>query len=120
MTLHKLQTERGAGDGASVQISLTTELYDLAGAVVRARAVRAIDLASRSLPIYRVFRWSVKRRVNELFDELACDAHFTAQRIDSGNSLRRARLRLAAEATKSYSVAQVYRSCADASTDACA
>ena len=32
----------------------------------------------------------------------------------------RARLRLAAEATKSYSVAQVYRSCADASTDACA
>ena len=89
MTLHKLQTERGAGDGASaaVQISLTTELYDLAGAVVRARAVRAIDLASRSLPIYRVFRWSVKRRVNELFDELACDSHFAAQRIDSGNAL---------------------------------
>jgi hypothetical protein len=89
MTLHKLQTERGAGDGASaaVQVSLTTELYDLAGAVVRARAVRAIDLASRSLPIYRAFRWSVKRRLNELFDELASDAQFTAQRVDSGNAL---------------------------------
>ncbi|HUQ10316.1 MAG TPA: AAA family ATPase [Steroidobacteraceae bacterium] len=93
MSIHKLQPERGTGDGAredpvaAIQVSLTSELYDLAGAVVRARAIRAIDLETRSLPIYRVLRWSVSRKVNDLFDEIACDPHFNAQRTDAGNVL---------------------------------
>jgi hypothetical protein len=89
MNLHKLQTERVAGESANaaVQVSLTSELYDLAGAVIRARAVRAMDMAMGSLPIYRVLRWSVNRKVNDLFDELASDPHFAAQRADSGAAL---------------------------------
>jgi hypothetical protein len=93
MTLHKLLPDREAGDGtregasAAVHVALTSELYDLAGAVVRARAVRAIDLETRSLPVFRVLRWSVNRKVDDLFDALACDPHFSAQRIDAGNAL---------------------------------
>ena len=89
MTLHKLQTDRGASEGANagVHVALTSELYDLAGAVVRARAVRAIDLETRSLPVFRTLRWSVNRKVNDLFDALACDPRFSSQRIDAGNAL---------------------------------
>jgi len=86
MSIHKLQTERGGRDsgGTSVNIALNTELYDIAGAVVRARAVRACDLATRSLPVYRLLRWSVHRKVNDLFDDLALDVAFSAQRINAG------------------------------------
>lgn len=89
MSLHKLHADLEPRDGnpAAVQISLTSELWDLAGSVIRARAVRAIDLASRSLPIYRLLRWSVHRKVGELFDALCGDAAFSAQRIDAGSAL---------------------------------
>jgi ATPase family protein associated with various cellular activities (AAA) len=86
MSIHKLQTERGGRDsgGTSVNIALTSELYDIAEAVVRARAVRACDLATRSLPVFRLLRWSVHRKVNDLFDDLALDVAFSAQRIGAG------------------------------------
>lgn len=86
MSIHKLQTGGGSRDsgGASVSIALNTELYDIAGAVVRARAVRACDLATRSLPVYRLLRWSVHRKVIDLFDDLALDVAFSAQRIGAG------------------------------------
>jgi len=86
MSIHKLQTERGDRDsgGTSVNIALNTELYDIAGAVVRARAVRACDMAITSLPVYRQLRWSVHRKAIDLFDDFAVDAGFSAQRIGAG------------------------------------
>lgn len=86
MPIHKLQTERGSrdGDGTSVNIAFNTELYDIAGAVVRARAVRACDIATASLPVYRLLRWSVHRKAIDLFDDLALDVGFDAQRIGAG------------------------------------
>ena len=89
MSIYKLPTERAGRDngGASVNIALNTELYDIAGAVVRARAVRACDLATRSLPVFRLLRWSVHRKVNDLFDDLALDVAFSAQRIGAGAAL---------------------------------
>lgn len=89
MSLHKLQTERESRDGGAtgVTVSLNTELYDLAGAVVRARAVRACDLAMRALPVYRLLRWSAHRKLTELFDEFALDASFASQRVSEGSAL---------------------------------
>jgi hypothetical protein len=89
MSIHKLQTDRGGRDSsaASVNVSLTSEIYDIAGAVVRARAVRACDMASASLPVYRLLRWSVRRKALDLFDELALDVAFSAQRISEGQAL---------------------------------
>jgi hypothetical protein len=89
MSIHKLHTDREIRDDgiAGVNISLTSELWDLAGSVVRARAVRALDLATRTLPVYRLQRWSVHRKVIQVFDELACDPYFNAQRTDAGSAL---------------------------------
>ena len=89
MSIHKLQTERGdrGSAGAAVNISLTSELYDLAGSVVRARAVRACDMATASLPVYRLLRWSVRRTALDLFDDLALDVAFSAQRVSAGMAL---------------------------------
>jgi predicted ATPase len=86
MTLHKLQTDRD-GSAVPVNVSLTTELYDITSAVVRARAVRACDLGTRSLPIYRLLRWSVHRKVIDLFDDLALDSMFSPQRLDADTAL---------------------------------
>jgi hypothetical protein len=89
MSIHKLQTERDGRDSsaASVNISLISEIYDIAGAVVRARAVRACDMATASLPVYRLLRWSVRRTSLDLFDDLALDVAFSAQRISAGQAL---------------------------------
>lgn len=88
-TIHKLIPERDAHEGVSagVHIALNTELNDLATAVVRARAVRACDLGTRSLPIFRKLRWSVRRKVIDVFDDLALDPAFAPQRIGSGSVL---------------------------------
>jgi hypothetical protein len=88
-TIHKLLTERDGreADGAAVHVSLNSQLYDIASAVVRARAVRACDLGTRALPIYRLARWSVRRKVLDVFDDLALDEAFEPQRIDAGNLL---------------------------------
>jgi len=89
MTIHKLLTERDGRDAesAAVHIALNCELHDLASAVVRARAVRACDLGTRSLPIFRQVRWSVRRKVSDVFDDLALDEAFAPQRISSGSVL---------------------------------
>ncbi len=89
MTLHKLQVDRESRDGgtAGVHVALTSELWDLAGSVLRARAVRAMDLATRSLPIYRLLRWSVHRKVNDVFDDIASDSAFNSQRMEAGSAL---------------------------------
>jgi hypothetical protein len=49
--------------------------------------VRACDLATRSLPVYRLLRWSVHRKVIDLFDDLSLDVAFNAQRLDAGTAL---------------------------------
>jgi AAA domain (dynein-related subfamily) len=88
-TIHKLSPERDGRDAGSagVHIALNSELHDLAGAVVRARAVRACDLGTRALPIFREVRWSVRRKVIDVFDDLALDDAFAPQRIGPGSVL---------------------------------
>ncbi len=88
MTLHKLQ-EREARDGIvpGMNVALNLEVHDIASAIARARAMRAIDFATRNLPVHRLERWSARRKVAELFDDFALDAAFTTQRISTGSVL---------------------------------
>ncbi len=88
MTLHKLQAgPDGRDDVTRVRLSFNDRLYDLAGAVVRARAIKAIDLATRELPVYRMERFSARAKVQALFDRLALDPAFASQRIRAGSVL---------------------------------
>jgi ATPase family associated with various cellular activities (AAA) len=89
MTLHKLSGERDGREGGvpRVTVAMNQELYDLAGAMIRARAVQDCDIALQTLPVHRVLRWSVRRKVADFFDDLALDIAFTAQRIHAGSVL---------------------------------
>jgi hypothetical protein len=85
MTLHKLQNApESIAASTRVSLSLTERLYDLAGAIMRARAVKATDLALCDLPIYRMERFSARVKVQALFDRIATDPFFTAQRLRAG------------------------------------
>ena len=86
MTLHKLLTDRDAraSDAPSLNVLLEQEMYALGDALVRARAVQACDFDVRQLPVHRTKRWSVRRKLELFFDDLALDPAFQAFRVDEG------------------------------------
>lgn len=88
MTLHKLQTERDRlTEATSLGVNLNVDMWEVANNLVRARAAQQCEVDLRRLPIYRHVRFSVCRKVIDLFDDFAIDAAFTAQRLGEGNVL---------------------------------
>src|SRR5262245_55185846 len=72
MTLHKLQTDRDRQlEAATLGVNLNFDVYEVANNLVRARAAQLCDLDLRRLPIYRHVRFSVCRKVKDLFDDFA-------------------------------------------------
>jgi hypothetical protein len=86
MTLHKLMTDRDprAIDAPSLNVILEQKMYQLGDALVRARAVQACEFDVRQLPVHRTQRWSVRRKLELFFDDLALDPTFQAFRVDEG------------------------------------
>ena len=86
MSIHKLPAERDgrATDVARFNITLQEDMYSLGDAIVRARAAQNCDFDLRALPVYRILRWSVRRKLAEFFDDLALDAAFVSQRVREG------------------------------------
>jgi len=86
MTLHKLLTDREtrAFDAPALAVNLDQKMYNVADGLVRARAVQACDFDVRRLPVHRTRRWSVRRKVELHFDDLALDAAFQSFRVDEG------------------------------------
>ena len=89
MTLHKLLTDSSARGLAAptLAVNLEQKMYNIGDALVRARAVQACDFDLRRLPVHRTVRWSVRRKVELFFDELALDPAFESFRIDDGLAL---------------------------------
>ena len=94
MSIHKLPAERdshAAAAAASVGVILQQSMnYYIGDAVVRARAVQGCDLDLFRLPVFRTLRWSVRRKVNDFFDDLALDPAFASQRVSGGTVLLQA------------------------------
>jgi guanylate kinase len=86
MTLHKLMTERGlrASEAPNLNVMLEQQMYPLADALVRARVVQACDFDVRQLPVHRTKRWSVRKKLELFFDDLALDPGFQSFRVDEG------------------------------------
>jgi hypothetical protein len=86
MSLYKLPAEREsrAPDTARFNVTLQEDMYSLGDAIVRARAAQNCDFDLRALPVYRILRWSVRRKLALLFDDLALDAAFVSQRVREG------------------------------------
>jgi len=89
MTLHKLMTDPVARSHAapSVAVNLEQKMYNIGDALVRARAVQACDFELRRLPVHRTVRWSVRRKLELFFDDVALDPAFDAFRVDEGVAL---------------------------------
>jgi len=88
MSIYKLPTERegrAPAAAAHVNVTLQQQMDSFIGnAVVRARAVQGCDFDLFRLPVHRVLRWSVRRKLSEFFDELALDPSFASQRVHEG------------------------------------
>ena len=86
MTLHKLLTDRDARafDAPDLTVTLDADMCHVADSLVRARAVQACDFDVRRLPVHRTRRWSVRRKLELHFDDLALDAAFQSHRVDEG------------------------------------
>ncbi|MEO8018134.1 MAG: ATP-binding protein [Pseudomonadota bacterium] len=88
MTLHKLLPEQ-TDDRApmSVRVVLNHELSDISDAIVRTRAIQAFEHAAQCYPIHRVVRCAVRRKIVDVFDDLALQMGCSAQRMDEGSLL---------------------------------
>ncbi|HTU67939.1 MAG TPA: AAA family ATPase [Steroidobacteraceae bacterium] len=86
MTLHKLMTDREARafDAPSLAVNLDQKMFHVADGLVRARAVQACEFDVRRLPVHRTRRWSVRRKLELFFDDIALDAAFQSFRVDDG------------------------------------
>jgi hypothetical protein len=89
MSIHKLPSEREgrAAADASISVTLQQHLSYVGDAIVRARAVQGCDFDLRRLPVYRLLRWSVRRKVADFFDDVALDPHFVSHRVSEGTVL---------------------------------
>jgi hypothetical protein len=88
MSLHKLIPEQNS-DAASmnVRVSMNHNINDLGEAIAHSRAIQAFDHAAKSFPIHRMVRCAVRRKVADVFDDLALQMNAAAQRIDEGTLL---------------------------------
>jgi hypothetical protein len=86
MTLHKLNPERQPPEPRpiNVGVSIQHELYSLADTVVNTRALQAFEMAVTNHPIHRIVRCAARRKLEEVFDDLALNMDLTAQRLDTG------------------------------------
>jgi ATPase family associated with various cellular activities (AAA) len=71
----------------NVGVSFHHDLYDLAEAVFKTRAIRAFEDVATRYPIHRLVRCAVCRPLEDVFDDLALNVGLAPQRLDRGSLL---------------------------------
>jgi hypothetical protein len=89
MSIHKLNPERAVADGASlaVGVEFQHQAYDLADSVIKTRAMRALEHGAARYPIFRRVRCAARRKLEDIFDDLATQAGLAALRLAEGELL---------------------------------
>jgi len=89
MSIHKLNPERAVADGisSSVDLQFQHKVYDLAGSVIKMRAMRALENTAARYPIFRRVRCAARRKLEVIFDDLATQTGLTALRLAEGELL---------------------------------
>lgn len=89
MNIHKLNTGPGREESGSLAVSLAFqhELYDLADTVLKTRAIRTLENVAARYPICRSIRCATRRRLEDVFDDLALGMGLAALRLDEGTLL---------------------------------
>lgn len=89
MNIHKLNPERSTQEPGSLSVGLTFqhELYDLADTVLKTRAIRTLESVAARYPICRSIRCATRRKLEDVFDDLALGMGLAALRLDEGTLL---------------------------------
>lgn len=89
MSVYKLNADRGAQEPSSLAVGLAFQhdVYDLADSVLKTRAIRALESTPETYPVHRIVRCAARRKVEDVFDDLALDMGMTASRLDEGSLL---------------------------------
>jgi hypothetical protein len=89
MSIHKFNTElaRASTEALAVGLHFQHEIYGFAETVLKARAIRALEGVAARYPIYRSVRCAARRKVDEIFDDLALHSGFGASRLDATSLL---------------------------------
>lgn len=89
MSLHKLNPERGAVEHSALAVGLNFDhrIHDFADAVLKTRAIRAMDDIAAKYPVYRYVRCASQRKLQELFDDFALHSGLSACRLGVGSLL---------------------------------
>jgi len=89
MSVYRLNAERSVQQQSSLSVGLAFQhdIYDLADSVLKSRAVRALESAPATYPIHRMVRCAARRKVEDVFDDLALNMGMTSARLDEGSLL---------------------------------
>lgn len=89
MTIHKLNPEKANAElrPFTAGISFNYELSDIGEAVFKTRAIQAFENVAAWYPIHRLVRCAARRKLEDVFDDLALGSGLTAQRLDTGTLL---------------------------------
>ena len=85
MSIHKFNSElaRASTEALAVGLHFQHEIYGFAETVLKARAIRALEGVAVRYPIYRSVRCAARRKVEEIFDDLALHSGLGASRLDA-------------------------------------
>jgi hypothetical protein len=89
MSIHKFNSDlaRANSEALAVGLHFQHEIYGFAETVLKARAIRALEGVAARYPIYRSVRCAARRKVEEIFDDLALHSGFGASRLDATSLL---------------------------------
>jgi hypothetical protein len=89
MSIHKLTPERAIADGTSQSVGLQFQhkVFDLADSVIKMRAMRALESTAARYPIFRRVRCAARRKLEDIFDDLATQSGLAALRLAEGELL---------------------------------
>jgi ATPase family associated with various cellular activities (AAA) len=89
MSIHSMATHppQYAADPLNVDLGLSCDAYNVTDMVMKARAIRSFDGAAVRYPIHRSVRCAARRRLEDVFDDLALNSGYKALRLDEGDLL---------------------------------
>ena len=84
-----MNPERAVADGTSLAVGLEFQhkVFDLADSVIKTRAMRALENAGARYPIFRRVRCAARRKLEDIFDDLATQSGLAALRLAEGELL---------------------------------
>ena len=88
MNIHKLNPQAGGAENPlAVGLSFQHQIHGFADTILKARTIRALENIAARYPVYRHLRCASRRKLEELFDDIALNSGLSACRLSVGSVL---------------------------------